>query len=775
MKLTSLIRLLSLYLCFIQMVIQVSGQNCNITIQISVIDQNTVQALPLAVLHIAETSQNYIANESGNFVVHSLCRGEYHLQLSHLGYEDLEQTLYIRSDTLLFISLIYQSTVLNQITVEVSSNDHDERISNTISRNEIAQESNKNFADILENIPGVQTIRNGSGISKPTIHGLSGNRLSIMNNGLPQSGQQWGNDHAPEIDAFVADNIIVVRGASSLAYPGAQSGAIILVEPRKITSEKKILGSFNFITQSNGSGQTLNTALEQRGKFLGWRASATIKLIGDRKTPDYYLTNTGQHEGSASIHFEKNLSDSWRSTMYYSYFQTELGLLRGSQIGNISDLEEAFGRPEPFNTSENFSFQIAEPKQRVKHHLLKITSKYYLTPTASLHFNYGIQLNDREEYDIRRGDRSSSPALSMTQWSHFSEAIFKKFRDENNSFSAGLQYWYIDNANQPETGILPLIPDYYSYQGSAYAIFQRSKQKAEYDIGLRYDVKDLFVWSISESLPREIRKVNHLFENYSLSGGINYTPSEAIKISTNIILAKRSPEVNEMYSFGLHQGVSGIEEGDPNLTEEKSAKLTTSFDIKVGPKLTFQILGYYHRFIDFIYLEPQEELRLTIRGAFPVFQYKQTNAEIMGSDLSLTYLPHPKFRLTLISSWLRGKNISRNLPLVFMPSSRIQGHIRYLFRNTEALVDNHLTISCRYVARQSHLREGQDFYPVPADYFLLGFSASTTMTVHGNKLQITLSGENILNKKYRDYLNRLRYFADEQGMNLILRVGMNFN
>jgi iron complex outermembrane receptor protein len=34
-----------------------------------------------------------------------------------------------------------------------------------------------------------------------------GNRVSIINNGIAQSGQQWGVDHAPEIDPFTADHI----------------------------------------------------------------------------------------------------------------------------------------------------------------------------------------------------------------------------------------------------------------------------------------------------------------------------------------------------------------------------------------------------------------------------------------------------------------------------------------------------------------------------------------------------------------------------------------
>ena len=62
---------------------------------------------------------------------------------------------------------------------------------------------------IVESMTGVSSIKSGAGVSKPVVHGLSGNRVTILNNGLAQSGQQWGNDHAPEIDPYVADHISV--------------------------------------------------------------------------------------------------------------------------------------------------------------------------------------------------------------------------------------------------------------------------------------------------------------------------------------------------------------------------------------------------------------------------------------------------------------------------------------------------------------------------------------------------------------------------------------
>jgi iron complex outermembrane recepter protein len=46
----------------------------------------------------------------------------------------------------------------------------------------------------------------------------------------------------------------------------------------------------------------------------------------------------------------------------------------------------------------------------------------------------------------------------------------------------------------------------------------------------------------------------------------------------------------------------------------------------------------------------------------------------------------------------------------------------------------------------------------------------------GNQpVEISLSGHNLLNTAYRDYLNRFRYFADEMGRNIVLRVRLPIN
>jgi iron complex outermembrane receptor protein len=65
----------------------------------------------------------------------------------------------------------------------------------------------KDLGSILSSISGVNQLKTGTTISKPIIHGLYGDRISIVSNGVKLETQDWGTDHAPEIDPFAANSM----------------------------------------------------------------------------------------------------------------------------------------------------------------------------------------------------------------------------------------------------------------------------------------------------------------------------------------------------------------------------------------------------------------------------------------------------------------------------------------------------------------------------------------------------------------------------------------
>jgi iron complex outermembrane receptor protein len=64
----------------------------------------------------------------------------------------------------------------------------------------------------------------------------------------------------------------------------------------------------------------------------------------------------------------------------------------------------------------------------------------------------------------------------------------------------------------------------------------------------------------------------------------------------------------------------------------------------------------------------------------------------------------------------------------------------------------------------------QDYLPAPAAYWLLGFDCGASARVKNQRIVFSFSIQNMLNRSYRDYMNRFRYFTDEAGLNITARV-----
>lgn len=763
-----------LFLIFIFPFFLKAQSSCKIELSGYILDKGTDIPLAFSNIYLEDQKIGTVSDNKGFFQFKNLCPGEYHLEISHIGCEASVEFINLDRDTTINIFLHHHAELLDEVVVHGSRDDNSAQVSSTVGRKEIEENSHKNLSDILESITGVSVIKNGSGISKPVIHGLYGNRVAILNNGVEQSGQQWGSDHAPEIDPFFANHLSVVKGASALAYGSNALGSVVLVETDQIKKDPHLHGSVNYTFQSNGLGNTLNTQFEKNSPWAAWRVSGTLKMSGDNHTPDYFLNNTGKREGNFALQLEKKFTDRWFNNLYLSSFNTEIGVLRGSHIGNLTDLNSALEKEVPFFTEENFSYEIESPRQRVGHHLLKFESKYFLTELAVLKFKYGGQFNNRKEFDVRRNGRSNIPALSLQQFSHFAELTYNEELGGNLFLKTGIQYNLVDNTNNPETGIFPLIPNYDAHTGSTFFILQKQKDHLFYEFGGRYDLKHFRVTTFSQTLPRVVERFRHTFNKYSFSSGLKYEFTKELKANLNAGYMLRSPEVNELYSFGLHQGVSGIEEGNRDLNSERSFKGVATLDWYFKKKLFIQALVYYQNIQDYIYLQPQEEFRLTIRGAFPVFVYEQTNARIQGTDLLLSFEPTESAKWLFKYSDINGRDLSNKLNLINIPANNLFSSFTYSLKDFKTLKQSSISINGKYVFQKKNILPEQDFLATPDAYFLLGMNIGTNIQLPGASFRLSLNVENMLNTKYRDYLNRQRYFSDESGINVSLNLKYAF-
>ena len=769
---------LILFFAFAIVAIQCHSQECSFSIEGQVFDEASELPLPYVNVFLQELSTGTTSDEEGKFFLDSICAGHYHLIFSHIGCEAHKFHVDLESDTLFHIVLSHTETSLGDVIVSGKRDNFNNQSNTLVNRKDIEDNANENLSGLLENEAGVHLIQNGSGISKPVVHGLYGNRLTILNNGIIQSGQQWGNDHSPEIDPFASDKITVLKGASAIEYGGGNMGSVILVEPKRIDNEPHLHGQVNYAFESNGRGHNLNARLQKYTPFLAWRFSGSLKKYGDRKTPDYFLNNTGVEEANFSVQLEKSFNDRLFLDLYNSTFNTRLGVLRGSHIGNLTDLESALTRDVPFFTEPTFSYEIEAPYQLVSHHLTKIKGKYFISDNKIIEAVIAGQINNRKEFDVRRGALSTVPSLSLLQYSLNTEIKCTQFFDNNWQWKFGNQNILTDNTNNPETNILPLIPDYLTWKSGIFSTVSKQFNKTEFNIGLRYDIEIQDVVTIASTFPVEIIRYNNRFHNASGLLGIKHDLSKTQSISFNSGYAMRNPGINELYSNGLHQGVSGIETGNVDLKSEQAIKNTLEYRWAPNTNFTFSTLAYHQYFNDYIFLNPTGETRLTIRGAFPVFNYEQTDATIYGLDLSTQFTFNRSFYGLLKYSYLKGMDTTNDIPLIFMPPNSLYGSLTFRSKKPIKLSshiqmeDAEIEINNRVVFEQSNLMENQDFVNPPPGYNLLGMEVSTNLILSNFMIRGFVKADNLFNVRYRDYLNRQRYFADDNGISIT--AGMNF-
>jgi iron complex outermembrane receptor protein len=748
--------------------------SCSIKLQMSVVD---VQGNPLAYVSVGISGQNIggSTNEEGILHFRNLCKDNYSLAFSRIGWETFLFTLSIEKDTSIRIILRESGIMLDKITV---LGEGDKLGKNTI-KEVLDQEALRNtmgfgLAESLKQLPGVQTLNTGASISKPIIQGLHSNRVVILQNGVRQEGQQWGSEHAPEIDPFLSTKIQVIKGAGSIRYGGDALGGIILVEPSSLKREKGVDGEVHLQGMSNGklgilSGQG-NANLSVGNVPLSGRIQGTLKNGGNLHTPDYFMNNTGVREKNFSwmLGTEKN---KLQSTFFYSRFFSILGILKDAHIGNLTDLMTAIERGRPLSDGI-FSREIGRPQQQILHEFFQWKNIIELQKDGQLEINLSRQFNRRKEFDAHRNFGSlpaslENPNILFEITTHRAEIDFE--HNWSTNFHGHLGLALMKQVNTTDRG--GLIPDYSQWTGGTYYTLKYKKPASRWELegGIRYDMNRL---SIDDENPKFQNFKKKDFQGFSgtLSSVFQFSKTGFMVLQTGS--SWRTPHVSELFSEGVHHGSASYEKGNPFLVPERALNNSIHFEWK-NAKWKLQATAYYNWIDKYIFLSPQREAILTIRGAFPAFLYSQTNVRIAGIDGNMTYSLNNHFDFTFQADVVKGRNISGNDFLIYMPTNKVQLFLTYFLNvkeiDTHSFVRTHLI----YVAKQQRVPADFD-YALPPDAYLRLDIEFLTHINHKffQNVELGIALHNATNTRYREYLNRFRYFIQEPGRNLVVRLSI---
>ena len=739
---------------------------------------DSVTGLPLSAIPVTVLPQRSIVSTdaTGRFVLIGFLPDSVTILVRAVGYRPVSRVVNLTRGSVVDTVRLAKAVVqLEQVTVRQDSVAvflSTAQVSSTLAGAALREQRGQTLGETLKDLPGVSIIQYGPSIAKPVVRGLHSQRIATISAGVSLEGQQWGGEHAPEVDAFAASEIEVIRGAGTILYGAGALGGVVRVMPRRLPTSGTLGGSLEGNGFLNNRQSALSLMLEGaklRLPLLGhaaWRLQASARRAGDGQTPTYFLPNTGFSEFDYSGAL--GITRGWgTSTLSLSHFGTKLGLYLGAHVSNLDDLERAMATPL---TTSTFSSVIGRPNQTVGHDLLSFNTIVQLPRGGVLDLTYGFQYNLRREFDSRGfAAASPRPAFALELFTHSVDAKYRHPSRGRWTGTLGVSGMRQGNLSP---GRSFLIPQYRLYSGGVFALEQYALSRLTLSIAARYDARWQHAYQYGAPVIVSPDAVN-AYRGISAATTASLRVTHSWSLSSTVTRAWRPPNVNERFSQGVHHGTAQYEIGDTTLGPERSLDADVTLR-HLGQRNRLELSTYVRRMDGFIFLLPREPI-VTVRGTYPAYAYARTNARLRGIEVSGQSTATTWLQLDANATVVRGIDRNSATSLYDMPTDRATVSARVFVPGTTRMVSPYIELGGTLVRRQDHLPPAT-IYRLPTSGYQIAkvVIGASAVRLRNHQIEPSLTIRNVFDVAYRDYLSRYRLFVNEPGRDVVLRFTMLF-
>lgn len=750
-------------------------------LKVFVVEDGNRNPVPNAV--VTHGDKRYLTDLSGVCQIPHQGSSQIVLSVRFLGYKEIVSRTYaVKGST---VTVVLKPEVYSLESVDVTAQRRHTTVlqqSSVINAKMLEKSSALSLSQLLEKVPGVSSISSGNSIGKPVIQGMHSSRILLVNNGVRLESQNWGIDHAPEIDHTASSIIEVVKGAESIRYGYGAVGGVVLLNQAKLPyghDHLKVKGKFNAGFSTNSRAYDGAGTIELGYKKVGARFHAMYQRAGDYSTAEYYLNNTGYKNISLSSLFGYQ-GKRFHATLAASLYYARSGIYYGSKISDVDQLMSRFqlGRPEE-NTLRPFSYRIEPPFQQSQHITIKSDLNWDFSKVHNLLVRLSYQENLRQEFENRKVEKFSwLPVQDLRLSTYNTEAIWSANWGHGMTSQAGLSSMYQSNYNVPGTRQPAFIPNFAALTTGFFLLHKMTFGKLTCSAGMRYDMRGLDVNGYTTLSSFKYYDAFKVYSNFTGNVAGHYQFTDHLDARINVGWAWRPPDVNELYANGLHHGSYWVT-GNSELTSERGYKSVVGGRY-LTDKLCIEPSFFFQQITNYIYDNigtGNNRFHIHPSGKYPKFVYGQDNVRIMGGDMVASYQPLADLRLTAKGEWIFARNLSQDNWLPFMPADKygLAAEYKKTFGQRRKW-ETAFSLEGTYVAKQTRFDPIKDLVPESPDaYFLLGGAAEASTTLaKGHQLKIILLGDNILNNLYKEYTDRFRYYAHERGAQFTLRTIYTF-
>jgi iron complex outermembrane recepter protein len=756
-----------------------------------------------ATIYIPDLKRGAATDQNGEYFISNLPKGNFLIECKFVGYGTLVKPAQISGPTKLDLFLNNLVTELNEVVVTGLSHSSELKKNPipiaTLDNRLLTENISLNLIDNISKKAGVNQISTGPAISKPMIRGLGYNRIILLNNGVRQEGQQWGDEHGIEIDEFSVDRVEIIKGAGSLMYGSDGIGGVINFLGANPVPTGSVTGKWISNYQTN-NGLFANSVMNA-GNLSGiyWQARASNKTARPYSNSfDGKVFNSGFHETDFNGFI--GVSKAWGySQINLSSFNQSVGLVEGTRdsLGYFTRQENVNGGLEEVRVSARDlnSYGLFIPNQTINHAGVSNSTNVYFGESR-LQFNVGYQRNKRKEYGDITDENLKSLYFDLNTLNNTVTFFFPEKNDWQVSF--GISNLLQSNKNR---GIEFLIPEYRLFDWGAFGYFKRHFAKLDVSGGIRFDQREISIDPLyldpvgkptsDENQMRKFKLGDLAYSNYSASAGITYQISHRLSAKGNLSRGFRAPNIAELASNGRHEGTLRYEYGNYDLKAETSVQLDAGLSFN-SDHISAEMSLFENKINHYIFIEKLLSKNGTDSIPDPAepasaYQYIQGKAALMGGEFSIDVHPHPldwlhfENSLSFVNSLNKSRadnDSSKYLP--FMPAPRLQSELRADFKKAgNRLTHSFAKVEFSHVGQQARvlLKNGSETYT--SSYSLWNVGLGTDFNkANGSKLfTFYCTVSNVFDKTYQNHLSRLKY-ADQNmvtGRVGVFNMGRNFS
>lgn len=693
-------------------------------------------ALSKVTIFIPELNIGTLSDETGTYVLNGLPKGSFQIQFSCIGYKTLVRSFECKGqDDELNVELSVSPIETEGIVVTAPRLTDAEKTAyqvESLSKEDIKNSGATTLTQSMTRLPGINQLTTGTGIGKPVIRGLHGNRVLTILNGLRFDNQQWQDEHGLGLSDVGIEKVEVIKGPASLMYGSEALGGVIHILDEKPAPVGTRQSDYSIKLNSNNFGVSTDYGVKASNEDFRWKLR-----IGGQSQADYLdgsnkrVPNTRLNGGDlkAGIGFNRP----WIALdLNYGFSYYLFGVVEGREEGEEKE-ERIFARG------------AEEAHHAVQYHLLTAQNMFYFGRTK-FSLDAGIHLNNRQEIEGKEEKKIGKLDMQLNTYSF--NAKYYAPRYFLSDIIVGTEMTFQTNSNSGERVI---IPDAATREISGFAYVKHDLSSLTVEEGIR--VNGYHLGTDRRGTPDSMgyfRKIDKSYRTVNGSLGLAYDLMDRLLLKGNFSTGYRAPNLAELSSNGLHEGTLNYEIGDAALKSEKNFETDLSARIHTNT-FSLEVSAFHNRITNFIYLSPSAD---TTAQGYKKYYFLQADAILKGGEIAMSWKPASVRWLELRSTYaalVAKKSGGAYIPL--MPADKLTNELRFAFGSWSGIHNGYAALEMVSSFRQK--RNASTESETPA-YHLVNLSTGGSFKLFNRDVNAVLGCNNLLSRKYYDHLSRIK-------------------